>query len=404
MNRLDDSIVQVIAGRPMLIRRARGYIPHAVPLPPYLPSSACILAVGGQQKNSFAFSKNQQIYLSQHIGNLDSADTCKVYDQEVEKWEVLLGIVPSLGVGDKHPEFYTTEYLQKREIRSDPVQHHMAHVFAGMLDNQLPPPLFSISWDGTGLGDDRTIWGGEAFIVEEKGIRRFASLFPFKLPGSEKAVREPRRCAWGAMYAAFEGSIPPIYGRWMSEAFSSEELNILPIILAKGINAPSCSSMGRLFDAVSALLGCCLISHFEGQAALALEALASRAENEAQRYALPLLNENGLWLLDWRGMLGHIFEDKIRGRSLAGIALGFHLALVQGIVDLAHIASLENVLLTGGVMQNKLLAENTIARLKQEGFKPFWHHQIPPNDGGLAAGQLAGKIWEGREYVSSIAG
>ena len=317
---------------------------------------------------------------------MDSVDTCKAYDKEVNSWEKLLNIAPSIGVCDKHPDYYTTHYLQKRKITTNKIQHHKAHVYSGMLDNQLSHPLLAISWDGTGLGDDQTLWGGEAFTVTENGMQRFATLFPFKLPGSEKAIREPRRSALGILHAIFGSNMPSNYKTWTADAFSNEEL----YALSKGINAPVCSSMGRLFDAVSALLNCRLISHFEGDAALALEALANKAENVALRYTINFLKENGIWLLDWRTMVQQIFEDKMNHQPLSEIALAFHCALARAIMELACKASLENVLLTGGCMQNKLLAEKAIAQLKDAGFNPFWHHQIPPNDGGLAAGQIMG--------------
>lgn len=392
-NRLDDSIVHIIEDRPMLLRRARGYIPYAMKIPQASsPLTSVLLAAGGHQKNSFAFAKGNKIYVGQHIGNLETVHNCRAYDQEIEKWETLLSIQPEEGVGDNHPDFYTTDYLQRRNLNTDSIQHHQAHVWSGMLDNQLSPPLFSAAWDGTGLGDDQTIWGGEAFVVSERGMCRFASLFPFRLPGGEKAIREPRRSAFGLLYALTSGSFHHIHEIWLSREFDREELSVLTQALAKGINSPLCSSVGRLFDGVSALLGCCSVSQFEGQAALALEALADQAENTFERYKLVFFKENDIWIIDWRPMLNAIIEDKANGIPVAEISWAFHYALAQGIVDLAQKACEEKVLLTGGVMQNKLLAETAIALLRQAGFKPYWHHDIPPNDGGLAVGQAVGSL------------
>lgn len=394
MHRLDDSIVHLIAGRPMLIRRARGYIPYAVKIPPSLPSIPESFAAGGQLKNTFALGKKNTIYLSQHIGNLEEADACQAYGEEVDKWEKLLRLNPIEGTGDKHPGYYTTEYLQKRKMDAITIQHHQAHVWSGMADNPLSPPFFSIVWDGTGLGDDHTIWGGEGFIADQNGIRRFASLYPFRLPGSEKAVREPRRSALGAMHAIVGAHPPKSHADWLHTAFTQEELSILTDALTKAIQSPICSSIGRLFDAVSALLGSCYLSHFEGQAALALEYLACQRINSSIHYPFPLFKENGIWLMDWRPMLNRIFEDRFNGMPLTDIAYGFHDALAYGIVRLAQTAQLENVLLTGGVMQNQLLAEMAISKLLKAGFKPHWHQHIPPNDGGLAVGQMIGRLFE----------
>src|SRR3990167_11129616 len=234
-------------------------------------------------KNSFAFLKQDHIYMSQHMGDLDTVDNCRAYDNEVNKWELLLGLQNVEGVGDNHSGYYGSEYLERRRKYSG-VQHHKAHVGAGMVDNKLSPPLFSISWDGTGWGDDATVWGGEAFVVREYSMNRIASLYPFMLPGGEKAVQEPRRSMLGLFYAMFEDKIPDIY---LHEVFTKEELAILLIALKKKVNAPICSSMGRLFDALSAILGLCKKSDFEGQAALLLETAAHKATTSGKSYPMP---------------------------------------------------------------------------------------------------------------------
>lgn len=394
-HRLDDSIVHIIANQPVLIRRARGYTPYAIAIPAPMrhDPSPDLFAAGSHQKNTFAFAKKNQIYISQHIGDLESAETCRAYGQEVEKWENLLGARPTNGIGDKHPAYYTTHYLEKRGIQSAAVQHHQSHVWAGMIDNQIQPPFFSIVWDGTGWGEDGTIWGGEAFLVTREGMQRLASLYPFRLPGGEKAVREPRRPCLGALYAIYGENLLQTSGKELAAMFDQEELQILLNALMKGINSPICSSIGRLFDAVSALLGCCTISHFEGEAALVLEAMAHKAKNDPVHYHIPLLKEKGHWLMDWRPMFLQIAEDKREAVPVPEIALAFHKALAQCIVALAEIAGQKNVLLTGGVMQNKLLAEEAVDKLRQTGFTPYWHHNIPPNDGGLSVGQLIGSFY-----------
>ncbi len=410
-HRLDDSIVHLIGHRPMLLRRARGYIPHMIPLPAPLPglpllAKGHLFAAGSQQKNSFAFKKNHHLYLSQHIGNLDTADACQAYDREVEKWEKLLCIQPAAGIGDQHPDYYTSHYLRGRNIPIKGIQHHQAHVYAGMLDNQLSPPLFGVAWDGTGFGSDQTIWGGEAFVVHRTHMQRFASLYPFRLPGAGKAIREPRRAALGALHALCGGAERLYaYDAWLKLAFTCEELQILPQALQRKVNAPLCSSVGRLFDAVSALLFCCTISHYEGHAALALEAAAEQycqraqiepadsiAENDLLVYDVLVSRDGDMLLLDWRPMLKQIYSDKLKGVPVPNMALAFHNAMAQSIVKLALLAEQENVLLTGGVMQNKLLVEKAIAGLKAQGFKPHWHQAIPPNDGGLCVGQIMGSL------------
>ncbi len=394
-NRLDDSIVHIIAEQPMVLRKARGYIPHAIPMPKSLENKSIksLFAAGSQMKNSFAFLQQGQIYMSQHIGDLDSANNCKVYDKEINRWKELLGFQQSENVGDLHPGYYSSLDLEKRGTPSTKVQHHRAHVWAAMADNQLSPPFFAIAWDGTGWGDDATIWGGEAFLAEENGMQRVASLYPFPLPGGEKGVKEPRRSMLGLLFAMTGGQIPSHHDAWLKETFTKEELALISIALQKKINAPICSSIGRLFDAISALLGLCLVSDFEGQAALLLEKEAHLASSRKMSYEIALRKDKGPVLLDWRPMIEQIFEDKKRGIPISDIAMAFHETLAQAILKLAKIADQKSVLLTGGVMQNKLLVERAVSLLLAEGFKPYIHRDIPPNDGGIAVGQVIGRLF-----------
>lgn len=390
MHRVDDSIVQIIGERPMVVRRARGYIPCRIELPKDLASPECIFGAGGHQKNCFAFAKDQCLYVSQHIGNLDSHEANNAYREEVKSWESLLNIDPSSAVGDFHPGYSTTYYLEKRQIPSCFIQHHKAHTYAGMLDNQLSPPFLSISWDGTGLGEDNTIWGGEAFLVTENETKHFATLSPFRLPGSEKAIKEPRRSLLAVMHALFGPATS-----YMS-CFTTEEFAILCSALDKKINAPLCSSMGRLFDAAGALLCSSFINSFEGEAALALETLAGKAKTKSLTYSCSLRKEENKYFIEWQGMIQQMLYDLNHGSLKEDMAFAFHQALAKLIVELGKVSSMKNILLTGGCMQNTLLAELAITSLKGAGFTPYWHSQIPPGDGGLAAGQITGKLWEER--------
>ena len=386
VHRLDDSVVQIIDGSLMVIRRARGYIPFAIAAPDL---NRPLFGTGGHLKSTFAIGANRKIYLSQHLGDLDSIDAHLAYEEEAKSWQALLQTAPKEAVSDLHPGYYTSRFGRKK------IQHHRAHVYAGMVENKLSPPFFALSWDGTGLCDDGTIWGGEAFIAKEAGLFHFARLDPFPLPGSETAVKEPRRSLLGMLHAA--GKIEAA-----SEFFSPKEMQILVQALDQKINAPLCSSMGRLFDGVSSLLGCCTKSHFEGEAPLALESLASRAVCAlSYLFTLKEKKEN-FWTIEWKGVLKQMLEDKAKGVSLAEMALAFHYGLADLIVDLSQQASCKNVLLTGGCMQNKLLVERAIAQLRGEGFVPFWHRQVPPNDGGLSLGQVYGTILEER-YVLGFA-
>jgi hydrogenase maturation protein HypF len=357
-HQLCDSIVHVIGEQPILMRRGRGYVPNTIEMPSY----QTLFAAGGQLQNSFAFLKEGKIYASQHIGDLDSEENRHVYAQEIQSWEKLLDIHYAEGVGDKHPDYYSTQYVLKKNISSTRIQHHQAHVWSGMIDNNLTPPFFSIVWDGTGWGDDGTIWGGEAFSVGENSMKRIASLYPFRLKGGEKAK--------DAKYAMIS-----LLDRYQGNEFTEEEL-----IRLQGSNAPLCSSMNKLFDGVSALLGC------------SLENAAYSGKGEIS-YEIPLIKEKNLYLLDWRPMIKQIVDDK--ARSVAEKALAFHDALAKAMVSLAKLGNSDAVLLTGSVMQNKLLVEKAIGYLKAAGFTPYTHRQIPPNDEGIAVGQLIGRLRRG---------
>lgn len=396
---LDDSIVHIIEDRPMLVRRARGYIPYALPIPNYSRGSERnLMAAGAQLKNTFSFSKGNMIYLSQHVGDLDTVDTCVSYGKSIEKWENLLLLDPKAGVGDRHPDYYTREYLRNRFNTVKQVQHHKAHVLAGMAENQLQPPFLGVAWDGTGFGDDGTVWGGEIFLVDPAGMSRIASLYPFQLPGGEKAIREPRRCGLGLLYATYGRKIPEEYKDWLETAFDADELGLILQALDKRVHSPVCSSIGRLFDGISAWLGCCKTCGFEGHAAMMLEAQALNGKNTGLRYSIPLMEKGGMQLMDWRGLLPTIFADLREGIDAAEIAYAFHAALSDCIVEIARIAGQQKVLLTGGVMQNKVLAEDAIAKLRIRGGTPYWHQHIPPNDGGISVGQLMAVLNENIRY------
>ena len=381
-HRLDDSLVQIIQNGPVVLRRARGYIPFTLPLE---QERSSMLGTGGHMKNSFAMLKDNTLYGSQHMGDLEEHTCYSAYVQEIESWKTLLGLTPTQLVGDTHPGYATTFYLhsQSNETKRT-IQHHEAHLFSCMADNNtLQDTCLGFTWDGTGYGTDETVWGGETFLYEKKTICRVATLFPFHLPGGEKAIQEPRRSALGLIHA-----LQLTKALDLSFLFNGEEELLLTKVLNNQINSPLCSSMGRLFDGVSALLGGPSVASFEGEAALWLEALAMKAPPSLSNYDLSLTRTGDLWMLDWRNMVEKIYEDKEKGVPIETISASFHLALVDALVALSNQMGQKNILLSGGVMQNSFLLEHAIAKLKEAGFHPFWHHDLPPNDGGLAIGQI----------------
>jgi hydrogenase maturation protein HypF len=290
---------------------------------------------------------------------------------------------------DPHPDYASTLSARASGRPVIEVQHHYAHVLSAMADNDLGPPVLGFAWDGSGYGTDGTVWGGEALHVDASSFRRVAWLRPFRLPGGEKAVREPRRSALGLLHAqlgdpVFDDDADPVWA-----LFSAEERRVLRSLLGAGLNAPVTSSAGRLFDGVAALVGLHPVASFEGQAAMALE-FAIDASRPASRYRCTLAERPDGLEIDWRPLLEGVRADLARGRARGAIARGFHDALVEAIVDVARHVGLPRVVLSGGCFQNKYLTERTVVRLRAEGLEPFWHRRLPPNDGGVAVGQLVG--------------
>jgi hydrogenase maturation protein HypF len=401
-NRLDDSIVHIMDNKAIVLRRARGYVPSAMVPPFNMSQKESIFSCGAQQKSSFAFHKEGRILLSQHIGDLNTLDSCDAYDEEIEKWEHLLDLSARYASFDPHEGYYSTAYVEKKGIDKIAVQHHHAHLFSCMLDNNIFEPLLGIVWDGTGLGDDRSLWGGESFIFDGKRLKRIASLAPFTLVGGEKAMKEPKRAALSLLLSVFDDHIPEPYVAWMCSHFSLEERTLYQMAIKKGIHTHPCSSIGRLFDAISSLLQVCHIHDFEGHAAMKLEMLCYETQDISCSYPFDIRLDQGLWRICFRQMLVAIAEDLSKGSSNAMVAKKFHHTLACVIVHIAQKAQKKHVLLSGGVMQNRYLVEKVIHMLRQEGFTPHTHSLIPPNDGGVAAGQTVGALFslQGGQYVS----
>ncbi len=364
VHRADDSIVRVMGGRPVMLRRGRGY----APMPFFIEDSTDknILAAGGHLKNTVALAVGGQIVASPHIGDLDTPEACRGHEQAIDTLCDLYRTQPDLVVHDLHPDYMSTKMAQERFAQCEPVQHHYAHALACMADNRLEGGALAVVWDGTGYGTDGTIWGGEFLTITEDGFERTAHLLPFPLPGGDAAAKEPQRTALGMLFAM---------GR--SDAWEGENKDLLLQTLNKNINCPLTSSAGRLFDGAAALLGLCQKNTFEGQAAMALEFSATTETEDIYPYEI---SGN---VIDWRPMIAALMEDN---KALAPTK--FHNTLAAIITDIAKRSGQKKTLLTGGCFQNKTLLEKTITRLYDAGLEPYWHRDIPPNDGGLAVGQI----------------
>lgn len=377
---MDDSIARIMAGGELLLRRARGYAPLPVQL--RRPAKS-ILALGAHLKNTVALSVGTNVFVSQHIGDLETEQAYAAFVKSASDLPRLYETTPELIACDLHPDYLSTKYAAQLSAPTRAVQHHFAHVAACMAENELTPPLLGVSWDGTGYGGDGTIWGGEFLVVAKSGFTRAAHLRQFRLPGGEAAVKEPRRSKLGLLYEVFGETL------WQRDElvadFNSAESSLLRQMIEKGINAPLTSSAGRLFDAVAALLCIRGRSSFEGQAAMELEFAAESGTDEAYSFEL----RDGMPLVvDWQQAILEMIEDLQSSETQAIISTKFHNTLAEMIVSVAQKTGHAKVVLSGGCFQNRYLTERTIDRLTADGFRPYWHQRIPPNDGGISLGQV----------------
>jgi hydrogenase maturation protein HypF len=388
LRHVDDSIVRVVAGRELVVRRARGFAPLPVFARETLPP---VLAVGAHQKNTIAASIGPQVFVSQHIGDLETQEAFGAFEHVIESFKKLYEFEPRAIACDLHPKYMSSEYARRSRLPVIEVQHHYAHVLACMAENEVAAPALGISWDGSGYGPDGTVWGGEFLWVDECGYKRTAHLRTFALPGSEKAVKEPRRSALGLLHELYGEEFVDKQDFAPMQAFETGEFKVVASMLQAGLNSPRTSSAGRLFDAVASLLDLRQTVRFEGQAAMELEALANSAETEDD-YLVKTFEHNGAMVLDWGPMVVGIRQDLRRGESRAVIARKFHNTLATmmlGAADATFTKDEERrIVLTGGCFQNRLLTETALRRLGDAGYRVYWHQRIPPNDGGIAVGQI----------------
>jgi hydrogenase maturation protein HypF len=390
---VDDSVARVMGGMPTLLRRARGYAP--LPLAA-IDGKRTVLGVGAHVKSSVALSVGGAVVGSPHVGDLSTVAARDGFERTIATLSGLYARRPDTIACDEHPDYASTRWAEAQMTPCVHVQHHYAHVLAGMADNGLAPPVLGIAWDGSGYGTDRTLWGGEALQVGERGFKRVAWIRPFPLPGGERAIVEPRRSAVGVLWEMERRGL--IVGDDPAQDLArAAELSAWRRMLALGINCPQTSSAGRLFDAVAALVGLRRTAQFEGQAAMALEAALHGDPGAGdERYAFWLdRTASGGLVLDWAPMILGVRRDVRRGEPVGRISTRVHNTLIEMMVAAAWRAEVPRVVLTGGCFQNRYLTERAIARLREEGFEPYWHHRIPPNDGGIAVGQVLAAVRDG---------
>ncbi|MEU6166905.1 carbamoyltransferase HypF [Streptomyces tanashiensis] len=390
----DDSVVRVCDGEQLTLRRSRGYAPLPVVLPVEV---APALAVGGDLKNTFCLGDGRQAWLSAHIGDMDDLATQLALSSAERQLESVTGVRPGLLAADRHPGYRSTRWAREHAAGRPvvPVQHHHAHVAAAMAENGLDgtAPVIGVAFDGTGHGLDGAVWGGEFLLADYAGFARFAHLAYVPLPGGDAAVRRPYRMALSHLRAAGLAADPALP---CARACAPEELPVLERQLARNLNCVPTSSMGRLFDAVSSLAGICHHAGYEAQAAIELEAAALRAPAEAEdgRYAFRLgaPRAGAPLTADPAPLLAAVAADVLDGTPAAVVAARFHHAVARLVRTVCTAArdgtGVETVALTGGVFANTVLSSACAEGLREDGFTVLRHRLIPPNDGGLALGQL----------------
>jgi len=387
--RADDSVARLVAGRPLVMRRSRGFVPRPVRVS--RPLSRTVLACGAHLKNTFCLASGDQATLGPHVGDLDDLSTYASLEAAVARMERFLRLRPELVAHDLHPQYLSTRYALERAgdlgVPAVAVQHHHAHVASCMAEHDLPGPVIGVAYDGTGLGTDGASWGGEVLVAGYGGFERAATLRPIPLAGGDRAVRQPWRTALAALDDAFGGAAP-LDSLALFRTVTAREVEVVRRMIASGLNSPPAHGVGRLFDAVGALALGRGVSSYEGQVAVALDNAAGAGEWSP--YPFDVDEAASPWQLDWRPLVRAAAADLLAGRGAGEVSGRFHAALSSATADLVRRVAGRHgrlpVVLTGGCFQNARLAEGVAGELGGE-FEVYLHGQVPPGDGGLALGQ-----------------
>jgi hydrogenase maturation protein HypF len=399
-SRYDDSVAIVERGTSQLIRRARSYAPYPIRLS---FEAKQVLGCGAEEKNTFCLTKDNYAFLSQHIGDMENMETLEHFDSTISLYKRLFHVEPEIIAHDLHPDYLATKYareLGEFGTKLIPVQHHHAHIASCMADNGLESPVIGVAFDGTGMGVDGNIWGGEFLVADYRNFNRAGHLQYLPLPGGAAAIKRPYRTAIGYVLSLLgENALNAVIA---SEAKQSQlasigqvteiEVKVIKRQLERRINSPLNSSMGRLFDAISALLGIRCEIDYEGQAAVELE-MAAYEEDYAhaqESYPYSIAEEEGIRIVHLRDLLAAVIEDLHQGISKGSISIRFHNTVARMINEMCRLIAgdtgVSQVALSGGVFQNRLLSCETVKLLESSGFQVFTHRQVPCNDGGISLG------------------
>ncbi|MFE3454722.1 carbamoyltransferase HypF [Nonomuraea sp. NPDC059194] len=384
--RTDDSVLRLFRGQALPIRRSRGYVPH--PLALAWPCPRTVLGCGAELKHTFCLARDGHAFVSHHIGDLENYETLRSFTEGVEHFRRLFDLTPEVVAHDLHPEYLSTKYaLAQDGVTLVGVQHHHAHLASCLADNGVEGPVIGVAFDGLGYGEDATLWGGEFMVADLSDFRRAGHLATAPMPGGVAAIKEPWRMAAAHLEAAYDGDVPADLDVVRRNAARWEAV----VALARsGVSAPLTSSMGRLFDAVAAIVGVRDAITYEGQAAIELEQRSDLEERGA--YTCRLVGEDP-FLVPAAELIRAVVEDLRAGTDPALIAARFHNAVARVVADgcarVREVTGLTTVAVSGGVFQNVLLLGRAVDLLEERGFRVLTHHRVPPNDGGISLGQAA---------------
>jgi hydrogenase maturation protein HypF len=393
--RTDDSVVRSFRGAPMPIRRSRGYVPQPIRIPWGFPNP--VLACGAELKNSICVAKGRYAFLSHHIGDLENYEAFQSFTEAITHFQRLFDVQPKVVAYDLHPDYLSTKWaLEQEGVELYGVQHHHAHVASCLADNGEEGPVIGVAFDGLGYGTDGTLWGGEFLLADLQGFERVGHLATVPMPGGTAAIKEPWRMAAVYLEKACGQHIPPLA---VTHRHAEQWRLILQIARIRG-HAPLTSSVGRLFDAVAALLGIRDAVSYEGQAAIELEQLADPTETAL--FSAACIRKNNSFEINGADLIRAVIEGLLNGMPPVTIAARFHNGVAEAVCHGCQItrenSGLNTVALSGGVFQNMLLLERTVDRLETHGFRVLRHRHVPPNDGGISLGQA---VIAGRTTLSS---
>jgi len=388
-NRCDDSVLKIINDDNVFFRRSRGYVPHPIILDFKLKE---VLALGGELKNTISFSKENYVFLSQYLGDLKSVETLNFLKESIASLKKMFRINPKIIACDLHPDYLSTQYAEetraKKGLRVVKVQHHYAHIVSCIAENNIKEKVIGVAYDGTGYGDDGNIWGGEFLLCDLKEYLRVGHLKYYPLPGGDKAIMEPWRMAYSYLYSIY-GSRAKKIDIDFNRRMDYDKLSIIEKMIDKNINSPLTSSCGRLFGAVSSLIGIRDEISYEGQAAMELESFCASGIKE--RYNFCICKEGDEFIIDPQEIFIDIITDLKEGIDKKVMAAKFHNTVAEFTLNLCgkikKSTGINKIALSGGVFQNRYLTERIISLLEKDDFQVYIQRKVPPNDGGISLGQ-----------------